>query len=317
MRLICPSCDATYEIPNRAIPVDGREVQCSACTHAWYQLPVTTVPVPPAPTRPPAHSPAAAQPPAAEGALDPDLDPDDESEAPAPPPPPPRKIDPKVLEVLRAEAQRETRARQRDNASSLETQPDLGLDPPPRKPRATAEGIRERLARLQAAEAAQSTGPNPRRRWQPGEETHVRPTGPSPGMRVVPPPADPARQEPDPVKSAPPKPASPKPAEPPATRALARRDGARLPVPLSPRELMVIEERRQRAGFRLGFGVTAGVGIAALAVFLAAPVLVDRLPASAPVLAPVVAGGEAVQARLASGMRASIAALSGIAAPDG
>ncbi len=39
MRIICPGCGAEYAIPDNAVPVAGREVQCAACTHAWYQLP--------------------------------------------------------------------------------------------------------------------------------------------------------------------------------------------------------------------------------------------------------------------------------------
>lgn len=37
MRLICPNCDAQYEIADNAIPSDGREVQCSNCGHTWFQ----------------------------------------------------------------------------------------------------------------------------------------------------------------------------------------------------------------------------------------------------------------------------------------
>lgn len=39
MRLVCPNCDAKYEVPDDAIPDGGRDVQCSACGHGWFQLP--------------------------------------------------------------------------------------------------------------------------------------------------------------------------------------------------------------------------------------------------------------------------------------
>lgn len=39
MRLGCPNCNAQYEIDDAAIPTDGREVQCSACGHGWFQYP--------------------------------------------------------------------------------------------------------------------------------------------------------------------------------------------------------------------------------------------------------------------------------------
>ena len=37
MRLICPNCDAEYEVEDAAVPRDGRDVQCSNCGHAWFQ----------------------------------------------------------------------------------------------------------------------------------------------------------------------------------------------------------------------------------------------------------------------------------------
>lgn len=37
MRLMCPNCDAEYEVDASAIPESGRDVQCSNCGHAWFQ----------------------------------------------------------------------------------------------------------------------------------------------------------------------------------------------------------------------------------------------------------------------------------------
>ncbi|MEO8240786.1 MAG: zinc-ribbon domain-containing protein [bacterium] len=37
MRLVCPNCDAEYEVDDTAIPKGGRDVQCSNCGHAWFQ----------------------------------------------------------------------------------------------------------------------------------------------------------------------------------------------------------------------------------------------------------------------------------------
>ncbi len=39
MRLVCPNCDAEYEVDERVIPGAGRDVQCSNCGHAWFQNP--------------------------------------------------------------------------------------------------------------------------------------------------------------------------------------------------------------------------------------------------------------------------------------
>ncbi|WBU60452.1 zinc-ribbon domain-containing protein [Paracoccus albus] len=40
MRLICPKCNAQYEIDRTMIPEEGREVECSACGHVWLQAPL-------------------------------------------------------------------------------------------------------------------------------------------------------------------------------------------------------------------------------------------------------------------------------------
>lgn len=42
MRLICPNCDATYEVPDDVIPDAGRDVQCSSCNVTWFQAPAKT-----------------------------------------------------------------------------------------------------------------------------------------------------------------------------------------------------------------------------------------------------------------------------------
>ncbi len=39
MRLACPNCDAKYDVPDDAIPENGRDVQCSNCGFAWFQFP--------------------------------------------------------------------------------------------------------------------------------------------------------------------------------------------------------------------------------------------------------------------------------------
>ncbi|SEC52605.1 MJ0042 family finger-like domain-containing protein [Rhodobacter sp. 24-YEA-8] len=43
MLLACPNCDARYDVPDSAIPEAGRDVQCSNCGHAWFQLPAESV----------------------------------------------------------------------------------------------------------------------------------------------------------------------------------------------------------------------------------------------------------------------------------
>lgn len=71
MRLVCPNCDAKYEVPEDAIPDAGRDVQCANCSHAWFQIRartasaavVTKQPDPdPEPVAKPVASPAATEP---------------------------------------------------------------------------------------------------------------------------------------------------------------------------------------------------------------------------------------------------------------
>lgn len=44
MRLICPNCDAQYDVSDDAIPSGGRDVQCSNCKHTWFQTEKPVVP---------------------------------------------------------------------------------------------------------------------------------------------------------------------------------------------------------------------------------------------------------------------------------
>lgn len=101
MRLICPNCDAQYEVPDAVIPPNGRDVQCSDCGQTWYQ-----------------HHPEHSE------------EPEEDEEvvlAPDAPAPPPRRMSSDVSDILREEAELESAARARD-AESLESQPELGLE---------------------------------------------------------------------------------------------------------------------------------------------------------------------------------------------
>ena len=124
MRLVCPNCDAEYEVDASAIPDAGRDVQCSNCGHAWFQM-----------------SPRIEEELAAEDALfepPPALPPkapeepqqiaDDDLTEDAPPPTAalPRAVDESVLAVLREEAERESAARKFETPA-LESQQELGL----------------------------------------------------------------------------------------------------------------------------------------------------------------------------------------------
>ena len=117
MRLICPNCDAQYEVPDEVIPASGRDVQCSNCGHTWFQH----------------HTDDAPDEAETEARQEPD--PDEEvvqppEAAPAPQSQPQRReLDPAVADILRQEAEAEQAARSRSRHSDpLESQPDLGLD---------------------------------------------------------------------------------------------------------------------------------------------------------------------------------------------
>lgn len=142
MRLICPNCDAQYEVPDDVMPVAGRDVQCSNCGQTWFQH---------HPDHEPQEEVEVSDAPAA-----------DEEVAPPPPPPPPpaappqrKQLDPAVADILRQEAEAEQAARRDLASGGLESQPDLGmdLDPPEDEADRRAREARERMARLRGDEA--------------------------------------------------------------------------------------------------------------------------------------------------------------------
>lgn len=141
MRLTCPNCDAQYEVDDSAIPDTGRDVQCSNCGHAWFQLPPDVEAALEAEEAVHAAPPRQVPPSAAQEADDDDDD-DDAAPAPAAPaaapaPSPRRQLDENLMAILREEAEREAAARRNERARGIEIQPDLGLDqagaaaPPP------------------------------------------------------------------------------------------------------------------------------------------------------------------------------------------
>ena len=149
MRLVCPNCDATYEVPDSVIPSEGRDVQCSNCGKAWFFDPngssepqveeaddtpppapplqdsaPPTSPTPPTATAPrTAENPTEAQQPEAAAKVQADIE---------RPVPRRRPLDESVTDVLREEAAFEARARAED--AGLEFQDDLPLEEPPESP---------------------------------------------------------------------------------------------------------------------------------------------------------------------------------------
>ncbi|RID93211.1 hypothetical protein D2N39_06110 [Gemmobacter lutimaris] len=164
MRLICPNCDAQYEVAEDAIPTEGRDVQCSNCGHAWFQehasiieareeaealnasvmVPEPAVAPEPEPEPPSEPEPQAPEP-EPEAIVEAEPDP-----APAPAVAPVRRsgLDESLMAVLREEAERETQARAREEPRALEVQGDLGLE----TVGAVATPAARRIARLKGIE---------------------------------------------------------------------------------------------------------------------------------------------------------------------
>lgn len=184
MRLTCPNCDAQYEVDDNAIPETGRDVQCSNCGHAWFQLPAEleddlateeqAADRAPEADKPATDGPAPAGRPAPDGAqdarsddgLDGDQDDDPAEAAPLPPPLPGarRSLDDGLKRLLREEADRESAARKAE-AGGLETQPELGLDagdtgvaPPREEAGAVVEGPDADVPEPDMAEGSEEGG---------------------------------------------------------------------------------------------------------------------------------------------------------------
>lgn len=276
MRLICPNCDAQYEVDVRAIPVEGRDVQCSNCGHTWFQHHPDHQPAEDAFAEPgddprvgddlaaPADAPAG--PDEARG-NEPDTGPPPgpaagetvapEAEAAQDPAPQPaarrREIDSSVAALLREEAEREARAREAERAG-VEMQPELGLPAAP----PTARAAEPRKV--------------PAFSFDDDDDDPLSDAGGA-GAHSAPRRGD-LLPDIDEINS--------------NLRAVEARDSMAPPTSAAP------EPERGGRGFRFGFSLTLLLAGAALAVYGFTPQISARVPAAEPVLArygQVVDGG--------------------------
>lgn len=160
MRLICPNCDAEYEVDNAAIPDTGRDVQCSSCGHAWFQLPPEVELALEQEDElfgSPVGDATASGPSAATGAAPAE----DDAEGPAPAmPAQKRTVDENLMAILREEAEREAEARKAE-AAPIETQTEMGLAAPPVRAGGLV-GAARRIAQLKGIDPDAAPKPAPR-----------------------------------------------------------------------------------------------------------------------------------------------------------
>jgi predicted Zn finger-like uncharacterized protein len=247
MRLVCPNCDAEYEVDAALIPDAGRDVQCSNCGHAWFQASLAIEAS--AAAEDALFAPDAGLEMAKRESSVPGGGHDDDEFALQSDPrqaefgasvtaagPATRNIDESVLAVLREEAERESRAR-RAEASGIETQDEMGLDGK------APGGVSDRIARMKgdaevhsAADLAGARGGQAKSGLLP---------------------------EIDAINS--------------TLRAKSERrngESSAISDTFSP-------ESTRKGGFRRGFLMAMVLLIVALGLYLAAPMLIERFPSAA------------------------------------
>ena len=154
MRLICPNCDAQYEVAPDAIPAEGRDVQCSNCGHAWFQAALQTAEMA---TTELYHEPEPIARPASVIRQTPPTG----GSHPASEALPRRKLDEDLMAVLREEAEREIAARRAEQR--IEVQDDLGLpEPEPVRKSAAPKEPEEELSVTERRIAVMQGKPVPR-----------------------------------------------------------------------------------------------------------------------------------------------------------
>lgn len=272
MRLVCPNCEAQYEVADGVVPKEGRDVQCSNCNHTWFQLPAKAAAVPSRGKKPHAaadetEAPETAAADLAEtGAADTATDATTDAQLQLDNPEPltatgetdqqRQMLDDSVINILREEAEREARAR-RVEAETLESQPDLGLSmfsaedaarSAPEEP--PSEQEEEDLAAEIAGEAAEA------------DAAAADVPGAGGRMKMLP--------DIEQINS--------------TLRAVTPQDDA-----IGGFAAFAQLQARRRLGFRRGFVLVLVLSMSGLVIYLVAPQLMQRFPAAEPALTSYVA----------------------------
>jgi len=183
MRLICPNCDAQYEVPDDAIPPGGRDVQCSNCQLSWFQ---TEKPIVPGrDTSKPEAAPVAEEETVADAAeieveaSEPEIDTEEQPKAdpipepePNPDPAPQRKqLDDAVASILREEAS--------FGGPAVATAGAIAKPPPTETARppvpVTEDATRQRIAMMTEEEGGTRTGTQtPEAAQETADKAHLR-----------------------------------------------------------------------------------------------------------------------------------------------
>ena len=296
MRLVCPNCGAQYEVDDKVIPDSGRDVQCSNCGHAWYQLPAghpdegEAAPDTPVEDRIAPDEPEEEAGAAGEDAPEPEPDTADEDGTGLPPAAAATAaqrplVDDEVRGILKQEAERELAARGRDARHApeqVETQPELGIDRGSDPDEERRRMARERMARMRGLDLDEDAPDD----GEPGDG------GPDDA----------------------------------ADAATARRDLfpdiEEINSTLDSRETQpgrgeAPAETRRRGGFGRGFWLVILLAAIAAALYVFAPQIAIRLPAAEPALTVYADTVDKGRLWLEDNMQALIAKLEEMAAPEG
>ena len=272
MRLTCPNCDAIYEVDAGMIPEDGRDVQCSNCGNAWFQLPNEHDAERAAEAELYDDAPATiSNPVTAAPGVSPEMAGDAASDAVtvaeprAMPLAQPRGLDETVMAVLREEAERETEARRAEAANRQPVQTQTEMNVAQAAVAGTASAATRRIAQLK------------------GVDLDAPPARPPTRRDLLP--------EIDEINSS-------------LRAASEKRTGESAAV-----SDMMLENNKGRSSFRTGFLLIVLVAFIAMLAYVMAPKIVAQMPGTETAMTSFVHAVDVGRARLDSSLRGLIVSI--------